>query len=122
VPTQTPSVAPNWVRKKRCRTEYAELNPWQYHGSIYGVAPAKKGFQKPIGEWNEETVIADSHYIVVILNGETMVDADIEAAGKPPTVDGKEHPGLFNPFGYIGFLGHGHRVEFRNIRIREVGE
>ena len=100
--------------------EYAELEPWQYHGSIYGVAPAKRGYQKPVGEWNEETVIARGSKIVLILNGETIVDVDIEDIGRPTTVDGEDHPGLFNPSGYIGFLGHGHRVAFRNIRIKEL--
>ena len=31
---------------------YANLQPYQYHGSVYGVIPAKKGFLKPVGEWN----------------------------------------------------------------------
>ena len=101
--------------------EYAELQPWQFHGSVYGVAAAKKGFLKPVGEWNEQTVIANGNHIVVQLNGETIVDADLEKVGKPTTVDEKEHPGLFNASGYIGFLGHGHRVEFRDIFIRELG-
>ncbi len=100
--------------------EYADLQPWQYHGSIYGVVASKKGFQKAIGEWNEQTVIAKGDQITVILNGETIVDANIREAGSPKTVDDKEHPGLFNESGYIGFLGHGHRVEFRHIMIKEL--
>ena len=32
----------------------------------------------------------------------------------------KKHPGLANTKGHIGFLGHGSRVEFRNIRIKEL--
>ncbi len=99
---------------------YAELEPWQYHGSVYGVAAAKRGFQKPLGEWNTETVIAQGNQITVILNDEVIVDVDLSEAGNPTTIDGKEHPGLFNESGYIGFLGHGHHVEFRNIRIREL--
>ena len=35
---------------------YANLQPYQYHGSVYGVIPAKSGFQKPVGEWNYEEV------------------------------------------------------------------
>ena len=31
---------------------YANLHEYQYHGSVYGVIPAKKGFLKPVGEWN----------------------------------------------------------------------
>ena len=99
---------------------YAALEPWQFHGSVYGVAAAKKGFQKPVGEWNKEEVIAIGSHIIIKLNGETIVDVDINDAGSPATIDGKEHPGLFNETGYIGFLGHGHRIEFRNIKIRDL--
>jgi hypothetical protein len=99
---------------------YATLQPYQYHGSIYGVVPAIRGALKPAGEWNEEEIHAEGSRIRVTLNGKVIVDADIEAAGRPATVDGRPHPGLFNPSGYIGFLGHGSRIEFRDIRIREL--
>ena len=36
------------------------------------------------------------------------------------TIDGREHPGLKRTKGYVGFLGHTGRVEFRNIRIKEL--
>lgn len=99
---------------------YTELEPWQYHGSVYGVAPAKRGFQKPVGEWNTQVVVAKGNQITVVLNGETILDVDIKEAATPGTVDEKEHPGLFNTSGYIGFLGHDHRVAFRNIMIKEL--
>ena len=35
------------------------------------------------------------------------------------TIDSREHPGLLNKIGYIGFLGHGSFVKFRNIIIME---
>ena len=37
---------------------YRNLKPYQYHGSVYGVIPAKRGFLKQVGEWNVEEVIA----------------------------------------------------------------
>ena len=46
---------------------YAKLQPYQYHGSVYGIIPAKQGFLKPVGEWNEEEVIAQGNKIKVIL-------------------------------------------------------
>ena len=100
--------------------EYAELQPWQYHGSVYGVAAAQRGHQKPVGTWNEEEIIAQGSRVTVRLNGAVIVDVDLEEVGRPETIDGKEHPGLFNPAGYIGFLGHGHRIAFRDIRIKEL--
>ncbi len=99
--------------------EYAELQPYQYHGSIYGVAAAERGHQRPVGEWNEQEVTAMGSHITVRLNGVQIVDYDIEQS-RAGTVDGNDHPGLFNPSGYIGFLGHGHRVEFRNLRIKTL--
>ncbi len=100
--------------------KYATLQPYQYHGSIYGVVPAKRGHQKPVGEWNSQEVIAKGPQITVNLNGTTIVDADIEKASTPKTMDGRDHPGLKNPKGHIGFCGHGDYLEFRNIRIQPL--
>jgi hypothetical protein len=99
---------------------YAKLQPYQYHGSVYGIIPAKQGFLKPVGEWNEEEVIAQGNKIKVILNGEVILDGDIALATKEGTADHKEHPGLLNKTGYIGFLGHGSPLKFRNLRIKEL--
>jgi hypothetical protein len=97
---------------------YKNLQAYQYHGSVYGVIPARRGFLKPIGEWNEEVVIAKGSKIKVILNGQVIMDGDIKEASKNGTADHREHPGLHNPKGHIGFLGHGSVVRFRNIRVK----
>jgi hypothetical protein len=99
---------------------YAKLQPYQYHGSVYGIIPAKQGFLKPVGEWNEEEVIAQGNKIKVILNGEVILDGDIALATKDGTPDHKEHPGLLNKTGHIGFLGHGSPLKFRNLRMKEL--
>ncbi|MFM8890807.1 MAG: family 16 glycoside hydrolase, partial [Planctomycetia bacterium] len=101
--------------------KYASLQPWQSHGSIYGVVAAERGGLKPAGEWNSEEVLVRGSTVKVGLNGKTIVDADVAAFrdGKP-TPDGKQHPGLSRTKGHIGFLGHGDEVHFRNIRIRPV--
>jgi hypothetical protein len=94
------------------------LTPAQYHGSIYDVIPAKQGFKKPTGEWNTEEITAKGRLIKVVLNGTTIVDADLDSVRDPAVL--KKHPGLARPSGHIGLLGHGTRVEFRNIRIQEL--
>ena len=99
---------------------YANLRPYQYHGSIYGVVPSKRGFLKPVGEWNYEEVYAQGTHIRITLNGNVIVDADITEARDKETMDGNPHPGLKNKSGHIGFLGHGSVVKFRNIRIKEL--
>ncbi len=100
-------------------SKYTNLKPWQYHGSIYGVVAAKRGHQKKVGEWNFQEVRAVGSQITVILNGEVIVDADLSKIEK--TADGREHPGIRNTKGHIAWLGHGAKVEWRNIRIKEVG-
>jgi hypothetical protein len=84
------------------------------------VIPAKRGFLKPVGEWNYEEIIANGSRIKVILNNEVIVDGDINEASKNGTMDHKEHPGLKRPSGHIGFLGHGSVVRFRSIRVKAL--
>jgi len=99
---------------------YKNIQPWQHHGSVYGVVPAKTGFLKPAGEWNSEEIIARGKQITVILNGTTIVDADVAKASENGTIDGKDHPGLKRDSGHICFCGHGAEVWFRNLRIKEL--
>ncbi|MDR1115709.1 MAG: DUF1080 domain-containing protein [Tannerella sp.] len=99
---------------------YKDLEVYQYHGSIYGIIPAKRGYLKPTGEWNTQEIMADGTHIRVTLNGTVILDGDIAEATKNGTADKKEHPGLFNKSGHIGFLGHGSSLKFRNIRIKEL--
>lgn len=96
---------------------YKTLKPYQRHGSLYGVVPAKEGHLKPVGEWNSQEVTANGRKIKVVLNGETILDADLD---KVKPLDGRDHPGLERSKGHIGFLGHGARIEFRNIRLKEL--
>jgi hypothetical protein len=97
-----------------------KIKDYQHHGSVYGIVPAKPGHLRPVGEWNREEIIAKGKHINVILNGETIVDADLEKASSPQTVDGKAHPGLMRDSGHICFCGHGAEVWFRNLRIKEL--
>jgi HEAT repeat protein len=101
---------------------YANLKPYQYHGSVYGVIPARRGFLRPVGEWNEQEVIVDGTKIKIILNGTTIIDGDIADSIQNGTLDGKDHPGLKRKTGHIGFLGHGSELWYRNIRIKELDE
>ncbi|MFA7492947.1 MAG: DUF1080 domain-containing protein [Proteiniphilum sp.] len=98
---------------------YQDLKPYQYHGSVYGWIPAKRGFLKPAGEWNYQEVVADGNHIKVILNGTVIVDGDLREATKETPAD-KIPATLFYEKGHIAFLGHNSVVSFRNIRIKEL--
>ena len=111
---------------------YAGLREYQVHGSVYGVIPAKRIKHKPLGEWSEEEIRVQGNHITVTVNGEVIVDGDIKEACKghnvapdgsgnnPYTVDHRNHPGMFNKTGHIGFLGHGAGLKFRNVRVLDL--
>ena len=100
--------------------EWKNLHPDQFHGSIYGVVPARRGFLRPVGEWNFEEVTARGRRIMVKLNGTTIVDADLDEASDPVTLDGEPHPGLKFTKGHIFFLNHTFNTEVRRIFIKEL--
>jgi hypothetical protein len=99
---------------------YKDLQPYQYHGSVYGVIPAKRGYLLPTGSWNQEEIYLKGNHIRVTLNGTIIVEGDIKEASKNGTMDHKEHPGLLRTQGHMGFLGHGDVVRFKNIRIKKL--
>ena len=100
--------------------KYKTLQPYQYHGSVYGIQPAKREHLKPLGEWNSQEVTTQGRKIKIVLNGETIVDCDLDEVTKNGTLDKAEHPGLKRTAGHLGFLGHGDRVDFRNVRIKDL--
>jgi hypothetical protein len=99
--------------------EYAHLDPGQYCGSLYKVVPARRGALKPVGEWNQEQITAIGRHIRVILNGKTIVNADLNSVHDPETL--LEHPGMRRDRGHLGFLGHEPgEVQFRDIWVRDL--
>ena len=108
-------------------SQYTSLRPAQYHGSIYHMFAAKRGFQKPVGEWNSEEITVNGRRITVKLNGTTITEGNLDDV-KDPELLAKHRDltkpegsrGIANTKGHIGLLGHGARVEFRNLRIKEL--
>lgn len=96
--------------------QYAGLRPYQYHGSVYGIAPARRGHLKPAGEWNTQVVICVGPFVKVMLNGETITDVDLR--GVSP-MDGSDHPGMARESGHLVLFGHQAHVEFADIRVRD---
>lgn len=113
---------------------YADLHEYQVHGSVYGVVPAKRIVHKPLGEWSREEIVVNGDNIKVTVNGEVIVDANVREVCQghnvapdggeenPYTVDHRNHPGMFNERGHISFCGHGHGLQFKNIRVKELSD
>ena len=101
---------------------YQNLEPYQYHGSVYGILPAERGALKPVGEWNYQEVLVKGPKIKITLNGKVILDGDLTDARENGAMDGLEHPGMFREKGHVGFLGHDSEVWFRNVRIRDLSK
>lgn len=96
--------------------KYKNLKEYQFHGSIYTLAPAKKSGLKPLGEWNHQRVTVNGSKLQVILNGETILDVDLEELSKKDL----KHEGAKRRSGHIGWLGHGDKVSYKNIQIADL--
>lgn len=94
------------------------LKPTQRLGAVYDLIPPLAEALKPAGEWNSEEIEARGRKIRVTLNGVLITDADLDTIKDPEKL--KKHPGAARTGGRIGFLGHGTRVEFRNIRVKPL--
>ena len=102
-------------------SQYKDLKPYQYHGGLYNYVPAKRGYLKPVGEWNVQEVIADGAHIKIILNGFVILDTNLKKVTQGIPVE-KIQPGLLRSKGHIAFLGHDSTVRFRAIRIKSIVE
>ncbi len=102
--------------------DYAErgtrLEPFQYTGSIYGIQAPSERVSKKAGQWQRMIIIARGVHIQVGLNGKKIVDTDLSYYVHLADT----HPGLLRKGGYIGLQSHGSRIEFRNIKLRELPE
>ncbi|HEX7896282.1 MAG TPA: DUF1080 domain-containing protein [Planctomycetota bacterium] len=98
--------------------KYAKLDVRQYHGSVYGMIAAVRGYQRPVGEWNFQEVTVKGSTIRVELNGSVIVDGDVSKVTE--FMGGKPHPGMNRTSGSFGFAGHGDAVQFRNVKIKKM--
>jgi hypothetical protein len=98
--------------------KYASLDARQYHGSVYGLMPAHRGYLRPTGEWNFQQVTVVGSKIRVELNGTTILDGDL--ADIKEGKDGAVPEAARRTSGHFGFAGHNDPVAFRNVSIRAL--
>ncbi len=92
------------------------VNATQAHGSLYGVIAARRGALRPVGQWNTQEIHCRGGHIVVTVNDVPILDANLDTIQDAEVR--RKHPGLRRTTGHIGLLGHGTRVEFRNLRVK----
>jgi hypothetical protein len=100
--------------------KYSQLDARQYHGSVYGMVPATRGYLRPTGQWNFQQATVNGSKIRVELNGSVILDADLSRVSQ--FMADSPHPGKDRTSGYFGFAGHNDPVAFRNIKIKPLPE
>ena len=94
--------------------QYADLDPRQYHGSVYGKTAAARGYLRAVGEWNYQVVRVQGTTIQVELNGTPIVDTDVSTITEFMSPKFKAD---IPEDGHLGFAGHGAGVAFRHLRV-----
>jgi hypothetical protein len=96
-------------------------------GAIYDALAPSKEASKPAGEWNHITITCNDNKIEIVLNGEQIIDMDLDQ-----WTEGHKNPdGSRNKFrkplkdfareGHIGFQDHGKAVWYRNVKVKVLG-
>lgn len=98
---------------------YADIQDYQVHGSLYGLAPAARGYLRPTGEWNLQEVTLDGDKLKIQVNGFEVLNVNVAEVSKKP-MDGKAHPGASRKSGHLAFCGHSDAVALRNIRVKRL--
>jgi len=95
-------------------------------GAIYDCMPPSKNVAKKAGEWNHYTITCQANKIYVVLNGEQIIDMDLDKwteAHKNPDGTKNKFKTAYKDMpreGYIGIQDHGQPVWFRNIKIKSL--
>ena len=79
-------------------------------GGVIGTVGPSKNMAKPAGEWNHMVVTCRGSRMQIELNGEQVVDVDLSETSRA------DRPSV----GYLGFQDEAKKVEYRNVRIKEL--
>ena len=99
--------------------KFENLDSRQYHGSAYGIAAAHRGYLRNNDQWNFQQVTVVGSTIKVELNGTIILDSDLSTVKE--FLDDKPHPGVTRTSGHFGFAGHNDPVEFKDVKIKRIG-
>jgi hypothetical protein len=94
-------------------------------GAVYDALAPTKDMVKA-NEWNRMVITADGSRLRVLLNGERIIDMDLDQwkdAGKNPDGTPNKFRAALKDFkreGHIGLQDHGAEVRYRNIKIQAL--
>jgi hypothetical protein len=94
-------------------------------GAAYGLYPSPAGIVKPANEWNSSRIVARGAHVEHWLNGQKVVDYELESPDWAAKVKASKFSAYPNygraTRGHIGLQGdHDGTLRIRNMRIREL--
>ncbi|MBI3466046.1 MAG: DUF1080 domain-containing protein [Planctomycetes bacterium] len=95
-------------------------------GAIYDLVGPQKDATKPIGQWNAVEITCKGPNVKVVVNGEEVASLNCDELDKPGLrADGTQHKFRIAikdmpRQGYLGFQDHGHKVWYKNVKLREL--
>ncbi len=95
-------------------------------GALYDMVAPKRNAMKPANQWNRVTITAKSSRIRIVMNGQEIIDANLddwsEANKNPDGTPNKYHKPMkdLSRSGHILLQEHGGPVWFRNIYIKPL--
>lgn len=100
------------------------FNPKHLAGALYDLVAPPGDFTHPVGSWNQTRIVVRGWHIEHWLNGEKIVDVDLESPeGRVLRMHSKfnamPHFAEFSR-GHIALQDHDNMVAFRNIKIRDL--
>jgi hypothetical protein len=95
-------------------------------GALYDIVAPTKNTMKPAGEWNHLEISANGSKVSISLNGERIVECDLDQGTEPE----KSPDGTKNKFktplkdfpreGHVGLQDHGNDCWFKNLKIKPL--
>ncbi|MFO0810981.1 MAG: DUF1080 domain-containing protein [Gemmataceae bacterium] len=95
-------------------------------GALYDVQAPTKTACKPAGEWTPFAITASGPTVEVAMNGETILEADLDKLDKPGvSLDGQKNKFKaalkdFPREGHIGIQDHGQDVWYKNLKVTRI--
>lgn len=100
------------------------VGPAEHTASHYGIEPAVSDETNPVGDWNESRIVLQGNNVEYWLNGVMTTSYEIHSAKWQEQIANAKFAKwpVFATLdqGHIGLQDHGHRVWFRNLRIKEL--
>ncbi|WDF55222.1 3-keto-disaccharide hydrolase [Mucilaginibacter sp. KACC 22063] len=93
-------------------------------GSLYDMKAPSANVAKPAGEWNTAKIMKNNGHLTFWLNGTKVIDVQMGSPEWQELINNskfKTWPGFAKyAKGKIALQDHGHKVSFRNVKIKEL--